>query len=165
MHWTVLRSPSPAFTGREDILQKMEQALFPEATLEAAASRRVFMQHGLGGSGNTQICCKLWERHRKRSVSFIPKALFGMGMTVTDFGGCSRSTGETEKPSKPAFATSSEPLTRAQKPPRVIYRDVVMIDYSSWVARTTPTYELRISAVRRSGNNNSHNPESGQSGC
>ena len=73
MHWNVPHSPSPMFTGREEILQKMEQALFPETTLRAAAPRRTFVLHGLGGSGKTEICRKFCEKHQERSVLFIPK--------------------------------------------------------------------------------------------
>ena len=53
----VPHSSSPTFTGREEILQKMEQALLPKMTIEAAVSRRAFVLHGLGGSRKTEICC------------------------------------------------------------------------------------------------------------
>jgi Cdc6-like AAA superfamily ATPase len=72
VHWNVPHSSSPMFTGREEILQQMEQALFPETNVEAAESRRAFVLYGLGGSGKTQICLRFCEKHRERLVPSIP---------------------------------------------------------------------------------------------
>ena len=94
MPWNVTHSSSPKFTEREEILQKMDQALFPETTLDAAASRRAFV---LDGSGKTQIYCRFCEKHRESSVFLVHlKVSVGVVLIVADFGECSGSTWETK---------------------------------------------------------------------
>jgi Cdc6-like AAA superfamily ATPase len=46
------------FTGREDILEKMESYFSKPASLE----RRLFVLHGLGGAGKTQLALKFVQK-------------------------------------------------------------------------------------------------------
>jgi hypothetical protein len=89
VHWNVPHSSSPRFTGREDVLQQMEQALFLETNLdhEALPPRRAFVLHGLGGSGKTQICLRFCEKHRERLVRIIPVNIVSCQESVRGCGG------------------------------------------------------------------------------
>ncbi|KAF8598779.1 TPR-like protein [Ceratobasidium sp. AG-I] len=52
--------PSRAFIGREDILNKMDSHFSGPGSLE----RRLFVLHGLGGAGKTQLALKFIHTHR-----------------------------------------------------------------------------------------------------
>ncbi|KAI5788779.1 acyl transferase/acyl hydrolase/lysophospholipase [Pyronema domesticum] len=49
-HWVIPHSKSPVFTERRDILSQIERFI-PSCGTKDAGSRRVFVLHGLGGSG------------------------------------------------------------------------------------------------------------------
>ena len=53
--------PSDIFTGRTDILERMRQCFSSTTSVSATPSRRVFVLHGLGGSGKTQLALKFLE--------------------------------------------------------------------------------------------------------
>ncbi|KAF8594207.1 TPR-like protein [Ceratobasidium sp. AG-I] len=52
--------PSRAFTGREDILGQMDHYFSNPGSLE----RRLFVLHGLGGAGKTQLALKFVQSHK-----------------------------------------------------------------------------------------------------
>ncbi|KAF8596369.1 FabD/lysophospholipase-like protein [Ceratobasidium sp. AG-I] len=52
--------PSRAFTGREDILNQMDHYFSSPGSLE----RRLFVLHGLGGAGKTQLALKFVQSHK-----------------------------------------------------------------------------------------------------
>ncbi|KAF8598125.1 TPR-like protein [Ceratobasidium sp. AG-I] len=52
--------PSPMFTGREDILNQMESYFWKFAPLE----RHLFILHGPGGAGKTQLALKFIHAHK-----------------------------------------------------------------------------------------------------
>ncbi|QRW02784.1 nephrocystin-3 protein [Ceratobasidium sp. AG-Ba] len=54
-------SPSPVFTGRVDALAQMCNSIF-----DGSGARRVFVLHGLGGSGKTQIALKFVDMYKER---------------------------------------------------------------------------------------------------
>jgi hypothetical protein len=56
---------SSIFTGREDMTQLVERTLLAEDDNSACQQRR-FIIYGIGGSGKTQFCCKLAQKHRER---------------------------------------------------------------------------------------------------
>ncbi|KDQ48954.1 hypothetical protein JAAARDRAFT_144167, partial [Jaapia argillacea MUCL 33604] len=58
---------SPAFTGRKDILFKLEE-YFTSAAL--STRQRVFVLYGLGGAGKTQIARKFIEQNQSGPESF-----------------------------------------------------------------------------------------------
>ncbi|KAF8598764.1 TPR-like protein [Ceratobasidium sp. AG-I] len=61
---TIRRYPPPSsdFTGREDILEMMQRYFFSHLS----SSRRIFVLHGLGGAGKTQLALKFVQLHKKR---------------------------------------------------------------------------------------------------
>ena len=62
---------SSFFTGRQDILQKLDAFFAPRDT--GGSPRREFLLHGMGGVGKTEIAFKVSEVHEKRLVdSRIP---------------------------------------------------------------------------------------------
>ena len=62
-HYVVPHSASLHFTGRDDIRKKLHDSLLSYPTPNF---RRVFVLHGLGGSGKTQIALKFAEDNRDR---------------------------------------------------------------------------------------------------
>ncbi|KAF8596373.1 FabD/lysophospholipase-like protein [Ceratobasidium sp. AG-I] len=52
--------PSQTFTGREDVLNQMDSYFSKGALLE----RRLFVLHGLGGAGKTQLALKFVHTHK-----------------------------------------------------------------------------------------------------
>ena len=51
---------SPIFTGRRDVLDKLEK-IFPHQVTSRLMSRRSCLLWGMGGIGKTQICLKFVE--------------------------------------------------------------------------------------------------------
>ena len=49
---------STVFTGRQDILQQLAQYLDPTKSSVVLKKQRIFVLHGLGGAGKTQIMAK-----------------------------------------------------------------------------------------------------------
>ena len=64
-HFDIPQVVSSIFTGREDVSQMVEDALF---TGDASSSRQQcrYVVHGIGGSGKTQFCSKFAQDHRER---------------------------------------------------------------------------------------------------
>jgi hypothetical protein len=50
------------FTGREDILQQPDQCFDPSKASVHARQQHVFVLHGLGGAGKTQIALKFIDK-------------------------------------------------------------------------------------------------------
>jgi hypothetical protein len=61
VHWTISRTTNTLFTGREDILSKLE-------TIISNANRRLWQApcwiviSGMGGQGKSEICLQLARR-------------------------------------------------------------------------------------------------------
>ncbi|KAG9119578.1 hypothetical protein FRC07_005340, partial [Ceratobasidium sp. 392] len=58
--------PSPVFTGREDEIQQITSCFFG-----GAVARKVFVLHGLGGAGKTQIALRFIELTQDRFTDII----------------------------------------------------------------------------------------------
>ncbi|KAJ7445461.1 hypothetical protein FB451DRAFT_1433230 [Mycena latifolia] len=67
----VCPSPSVRFTGREDILQKMSEYFDT-----SIGRRHIFLLHGLGGSGKSQIAFKFVEQSTSMPESRFPDVYF-----------------------------------------------------------------------------------------
>ncbi|KAJ7438593.1 hypothetical protein FB451DRAFT_1447901 [Mycena latifolia] len=63
--------PSVRFTGREDIVQQMT-----EYFNTSIGQRHIFLLHGLGGSGKSQIAFKFVEKSTRMSQSRFPEVYF-----------------------------------------------------------------------------------------
>jgi Cdc6-like AAA superfamily ATPase len=57
------------FTGRDDVLQKLRDCLFPSRNKSRLEMQKRFVLYGLGGSGKTQICTRFAEIHREMLVA------------------------------------------------------------------------------------------------
>ena len=64
-HFFIPQVVSSIFTGREDISQKVEDALLAAENFDSIQQRR-YVIHGIGGSGKTQFCSKFAQVHRER---------------------------------------------------------------------------------------------------
>lgn len=56
--------PSPKFTGRKRYLDHLHEFFLAHTSLQDA--NRVFVLHGMGGAGKTQICLKFAEMYQNR---------------------------------------------------------------------------------------------------
>ena len=64
-HFMVSRRPNPLFTGREGELIKLKQALCPSLlTSNHAAIPRIYVIHGMGGAGKSEIAVKFAHENR-----------------------------------------------------------------------------------------------------
>ena len=66
MNIPVVQKPnsSPLFTGRQDVLDKLEM-IFTHQVTNGQISRRSCLLWGMGGIGKTQICLKFMEISRR----------------------------------------------------------------------------------------------------
>ena len=53
-------NPSNRFTGRMEVIAKLKNH-FSTNTSDPAEKRKIFLLHGMGGIGKTQICLKFVE--------------------------------------------------------------------------------------------------------
>ena len=65
-HFMVYRGPNPLFTGREDELKKLKQALCPAlSTISHSAVPKIYVINGMGGAGKSEVAVKF--AHESRS--------------------------------------------------------------------------------------------------
>lgn len=64
----VLRRSSRQFTGRKELLAQLSHK-FPLENLEWPKQQRIFVICGRGGTGKSEVCLRIAELHRHRSVS------------------------------------------------------------------------------------------------
>lgn len=67
VHWIVPRSPNSLFTGRAELLDRIQGALRVEEASDTQEQKR-FVITGLGGQGKSEICLKVTNLMRKRCV-------------------------------------------------------------------------------------------------
>ena len=60
--------PSPLFTGRDDILERMDRCFSDEPSSVVMDVQRIFVLFGLGGAGKTQIAWRFVQKYRNRYV-------------------------------------------------------------------------------------------------
>ena len=72
-------SASPYFTGRQDILEKLDSFFTRRDTV---GPRREFLLHGMGGVGKTDVALKFSEVFVDRCVSFQHHRLDSVWLTV-----------------------------------------------------------------------------------
>ena len=64
-HFMVSRRPNPLFTGREDKLKKLKQALCPAlSTINHTAVPKIYVINGMGGAGKSEIAIKFAHENR-----------------------------------------------------------------------------------------------------
>lgn len=64
-YYEIPRNPSPFFTGREEICERLRASCLPSNISSTLRQQRRFVIYGLGGSGKTQLCLKFAENHRE----------------------------------------------------------------------------------------------------
>lgn len=68
VHWMVSRSPNPLFTGREDVLQELEDHIRTAVHLSSNTTQCRIVICGIGGQGKSEICLQLTHRLRHMLV-------------------------------------------------------------------------------------------------
>lgn len=67
VHWFIPRVVNPLFTGREDIGNRLQNALCPDGHSKPGASyQRRCVIIGLGGTGKSEVCLKFAYAHRQK---------------------------------------------------------------------------------------------------
>lgn len=64
-------SATHLFTGRLDVLKKMRECFELSSSASVATQQRVFVLHGLGGAGKTQIALRFVQENTERCVARI----------------------------------------------------------------------------------------------
>jgi hypothetical protein len=72
VHWMVPRAINSLFTGRSDILSRIQRALQSESMSVAQFQRR-FVITGLGGQGKSEVCLQVASLMKQKYV--LPIAL------------------------------------------------------------------------------------------
>lgn len=67
-YWVVPRGSSALFTGRAGVVGKLEQVLRSSSVKDEIGQNR-YVLVGMGGVGKSEICLKVAEIVRQRSVS------------------------------------------------------------------------------------------------
>ena len=63
----VPRNANPLFTGRKDILERLDRSLGPQSnSLDVAEHQRRFVIYGDGGIGKSDVCLKFADDHRQQ---------------------------------------------------------------------------------------------------
>lgn len=64
-HFIVTRRPNSLFTGREEELGKLKQALCPSVSTTAhTATPKIYVIHGMGGAGKSEVALKFAHDNR-----------------------------------------------------------------------------------------------------
>ena len=62
----VPRNANTLFTGRKDILERLDRSLGPQSkSLDIAKHQRRFVIYGYGGIGKSDVCLKFANDHRQ----------------------------------------------------------------------------------------------------
>lgn len=67
VHWKVPRAVNSLFTGRSELLDRMQSALKADQTLGTKEQKRLVIT-GLGGQGKSEICLKAANLMRDECV-------------------------------------------------------------------------------------------------
>jgi len=67
-HWMVPRAVNNLFTGRAELLARIQQALHIDITYKPAKQRR-FVITGLGGQGKSEVCLQVASFMQEEYVS------------------------------------------------------------------------------------------------
>lgn len=70
VHWIVPRAGNSLFTGRSDLLSRIQRALQSEL-ISAAQCQRRFVITGLGGQGKSEICLQVASLMKQKYVLTI----------------------------------------------------------------------------------------------
>jgi hypothetical protein len=129
-HWLVPRRSNPLFTGQSQLRTKLKEQLLPDiAGFNEREDSKVFVLHGIGGVGKSEICIKFAEEHRKWLVH----------ADISNYGSTDKSSpgfGESFGSTHPAAVAPSEASSR-------LHRDVALVE-QTWMtfasgSRTTNT--------------------------
>ena len=66
VHWIVPKITNTLFTGREDILEKLDRSIGPQSDLsQKNEHQKRFVIIGDGGIGKSEVCLKFANDHRQ----------------------------------------------------------------------------------------------------
>jgi hypothetical protein len=68
VHWNVPRTVNSLFTGRTEILTKIQEALHHSHKTPSIEQQKRFVITGLGGQGKSEICLKIADLVRQQCV-------------------------------------------------------------------------------------------------
>ena len=75
----VPRNANTHFTGRKDILERLDRSLGPHSnSLEIAEHQKRFVIYGDGGIGKSDLCLKFANDHRQQWATTIVDTRLGL---------------------------------------------------------------------------------------
>jgi hypothetical protein len=77
VHWMVPRTVNPLFTGRGELLRRIQKAIHNDHISPSDTQKR-FVITGLGGQGKSEICLQVASQMREEYVLSIPSMVFGV---------------------------------------------------------------------------------------
>lgn len=87
VHWTVKQRPSALFTGRDEIVQTIIDAIDPRLN-DSKTLDKMFVITGMGGQGKSEVCLNVASKLRNQYVS-APKSLLSLPTNLSlDSGAC-----------------------------------------------------------------------------
>lgn len=75
VHWIVPRAPNSLFTGRTELLDRIQGALLVDEASDTEEQKR-FVITGLGGQGKSEICLKVTTLMRERCVASVNTVIY-----------------------------------------------------------------------------------------
>lgn len=70
VHWMVPRAINSLFTGRSDLLSRIQKAL-QSKSISVAQQQRRFVITGLGGQGKSEICLQIASLMKQQYVFLV----------------------------------------------------------------------------------------------
>lgn len=107
VHWNIVRPKHPYFTGRDDILLKLEEKLRNAAKNTGSQEQCRIVIHGMGGQGKSELCLQVADRVREMFWG-----IFWVDVSSTE----QVTTGFEEIASRLGKPASSLPLTTVKNP-------------------------------------------------
>jgi hypothetical protein len=81
VHWSVHRPTNNLFTGRGELLLRIQKALHCDQTSSRSKQKR-FVITGLGGQGKSEICLQVANQMQEEYVSLVPSILSGLSQLI-----------------------------------------------------------------------------------
>lgn len=87
VHWTVKQRPSALFTGRDEIVQTIIDAIDPRLN-DSKTLDKMFVITGMGGQGKSEVCLNVASKLRNQYVSAPESLAFLPNNLALDSGAC-----------------------------------------------------------------------------
>lgn len=102
VHWLVPKTGSTLFTGRTDLLHRIQNAFYPDGSVQSS-QQKCFVITGMGGQGKSEICIQVASLMREEYVIWPQHAIKPFKLTLEVSGVFSGWISATNLPPGSAF--------------------------------------------------------------